>query len=539
MIVRDEESALGPCLASARELCDEIVVVDTGSTDDTVQLAEAAGARVVQFTWCDDFSAARNESVRHARGDWVLVLDADERLGPGGSEKIRDAIAQDDFDCGMLNLHDAARLDATTEQVLSGRERIGDPMMVPRLLRRLGDDPYTGIVHETVRPWLVVHGNRMRHTGADIAHYGAVPSHREALAKRDRNTRLLEKRAKLEPDDFTVHGYLAHEYLGARDEEKAWAAVERGWALVTRASPNTLRSALRLASARALIQFAREDPEGVLDTVRVTTAYEGQQPDLDFFAGRAHEMLANRADGMVRESKLALAAQAYRTCLAQRDRQVGQRYVRGASSWAGATRLATVCLLRGEADQAVAWFERGLTDNDELLEARYGLAEATLEAGEPARAMALIEPWLDDKPDGWLVRAAIADEQGKLDEFKSALAEARKLAQDTRYVAPHRNKQHGTLHCQLLCYLGTPSPADGALGQLASIMAGGVPRATPRAVVAAERRRVVATVRNLLLLGRESMLERLLTTEAERHIPGITGLIRHVVEGLGMSIEDR
>ena len=80
MIVRDEEASLGECLASVQGFADELVVVDTGSTDATVAIAEAAGARVEQISWPGDFAPARNQALKFLNGDWVLVLDADEQL---------------------------------------------------------------------------------------------------------------------------------------------------------------------------------------------------------------------------------------------------------------------------------------------------------------------------------------------------------------------------------------------------------------------------------------------------------------------------
>jgi hypothetical protein len=79
MIVRDEEQNLADCLESVRAFADQIVVVDTGSTDATVEVALAHGAEVHHFDGCDDFAAARNESLRHARSRWILWLDADTR----------------------------------------------------------------------------------------------------------------------------------------------------------------------------------------------------------------------------------------------------------------------------------------------------------------------------------------------------------------------------------------------------------------------------------------------------------------------------
>jgi len=80
MIVKNEEPFLAHCLDSVRGLVDEMVILDTGSTDGTLEIARAAGARVFQSPWRDDFSAARNASLEKATGDWILILDADEEL---------------------------------------------------------------------------------------------------------------------------------------------------------------------------------------------------------------------------------------------------------------------------------------------------------------------------------------------------------------------------------------------------------------------------------------------------------------------------
>src|SRR5215467_136999 len=89
MIVRNEEQHLAECLECVADLMDEIVVVDTGSTDRTRDVAGRFGARVFDFPWVDSFAAARNESLRHATGDWIFWLDADERLTPPNRTKLR------------------------------------------------------------------------------------------------------------------------------------------------------------------------------------------------------------------------------------------------------------------------------------------------------------------------------------------------------------------------------------------------------------------------------------------------------------------
>ena len=96
MVVRNEESRLGACLASVKGFVDEIVLVDTGSTDATVAIAETAGARIEHLPWPGDFAPARNAALNLITGDWVLVLDADEQLRAEAISGLQNLMAQPD-----------------------------------------------------------------------------------------------------------------------------------------------------------------------------------------------------------------------------------------------------------------------------------------------------------------------------------------------------------------------------------------------------------------------------------------------------------
>ena len=96
MIVRDEAERIEDCLRSVQGFVDEMVVVDTGSNDNTAALAQAMGARVEQIPWPGDFAPARNQALEWVQGDWVLVLDADERLLPEAWAPLRALMAQPD-----------------------------------------------------------------------------------------------------------------------------------------------------------------------------------------------------------------------------------------------------------------------------------------------------------------------------------------------------------------------------------------------------------------------------------------------------------
>ncbi len=96
-IVKNEEAALPKCLSSVQDVVDEIVVLDTGSTDNTVEIAQSFGAKVHHFQWCNDFSAARNEALKYVTGDWILVLDADETLSPKIIPSLHEAIQTEEY----------------------------------------------------------------------------------------------------------------------------------------------------------------------------------------------------------------------------------------------------------------------------------------------------------------------------------------------------------------------------------------------------------------------------------------------------------
>ncbi|MFB5685249.1 glycosyltransferase family 2 protein, partial [Paenibacillus terreus] len=95
MIVRNEEKYLPKCLSSVQRIVDEIIIVDTGSTDDTVAIAKSFGAKVIQMPWQNSFADARNRGFDEATGDWILWLDADEEMDVNEAEKLKGLLSRD------------------------------------------------------------------------------------------------------------------------------------------------------------------------------------------------------------------------------------------------------------------------------------------------------------------------------------------------------------------------------------------------------------------------------------------------------------
>lgn len=194
MIVRDEALNLERCLASAMPWIDELVVVDTGSADATVEIAESFGARVGHFAWCDNFAAARNAALGLATADWVLPLDGDEVLDPETASALRDVVR------GYANRDGAVCFALPVRSYWPAREgtEVADAPTVhrgARLFRRLPGVCWVGDVHETVMTDDSWTGPDMDYIDTDapvIDHFGYAVNRETLQRKSARNQSLLE-----------------------------------------------------------------------------------------------------------------------------------------------------------------------------------------------------------------------------------------------------------------------------------------------------------------------------------------------------------
>ena len=186
MIVRNESSCLERCLNSTRGLVDEMIIVDTGSTDGTQDLARKAGARLLQSTWKADFSLARNESLEAATGSWILVLDADEELHPQAAEQIRSSLleakASQAQSCAFTLIQNSSNNGGKT----------GMKLNIIRLFPRLPSLRYEWPVHEQVGTSLQRLGLPVYACPAEILHHGYNDAIRNQ-EKQTRNIALLKK----------------------------------------------------------------------------------------------------------------------------------------------------------------------------------------------------------------------------------------------------------------------------------------------------------------------------------------------------------
>ena len=195
LIVKNEEQFIGPCLQSVRGLAHQIIVVDTGSTDRTVEIAKEHHAEVHFFAWNDDFSAARNEGLKYATGDWVLSIDADEELLPEHRQTILEEMQAQ----GVMGY----RLPIFNR----GREQEGCGY-VPRLFRNAPGLFFVGRVHEQIFSSLAARAqewnleNRLGRTA--LLHHGYSKEMVDARGKKERNLRLLRLAVEELPGELNL-----------------------------------------------------------------------------------------------------------------------------------------------------------------------------------------------------------------------------------------------------------------------------------------------------------------------------------------------
>ena len=214
MIVKDEEDFLPGALDSALGWVDEIVVVDTGSSDRSVEIARSRGARVSFFPWTGSFSEARNESIRQARGDWVAILDADERFVSPEPGRIREHLVpsgRHPYQALMLKVVNRQLDGSATHSFFS-----------PRIFPRHENIGYEGRIHNNFG---ALDGSEppfdfIRCFGLEIDHLGYDPVIYQKKEKLARNLELLERAAAEEPEVPRYRFYLGREYVQAQRPEE-------------------------------------------------------------------------------------------------------------------------------------------------------------------------------------------------------------------------------------------------------------------------------------------------------------------------------
>ncbi|MGA2176367.1 MAG: glycosyltransferase [Verrucomicrobiota bacterium] len=387
LIAKNEEKFLGACLKSVRALAWQIIVVDTGSTDRTVEIAREHGAEVYHFPWCDDFSAARNAALEHARGDWVLALDADEELMEGQAEIL------------AREIQAPAVMGYRMPIIDRGREQDGCSY-VPRLFRNAPGLFFLGRVHEQAFSSIQVRcqqwGLKHQLGKATLLHHGYTDELVAGRNKIERNLRLLERAIEELPDEPNLLMSLGLELVRSGKIE---AGIDRYWEafhLLSALPPAQVTPELRetlLTQFTSHLMAAKRFSE-IVQLWQIPFAQSaGLTASQHFSLGLAYLELQQPAE----------AAEQMRQCVAKRRRPVLSPINREILK-AGPNHCLALCLTKlGEAGAARQAFDAALADDPSARPVRFDFARFHAAQGRPIDALKLLNQLREENPADLLV----------------------------------------------------------------------------------------------------------------------------------------
>jgi Tfp pilus assembly protein PilF len=416
MIARNEEAFLSHCLRSIRDVVDEMVVVDTGSTDSTEQIATDFGARVFRFEWTDDFSEARNYSIAQATGDWILVLDADETIAQSDAGKIR-ALARGDAD-GYLFTYRGYSQDSNDMRwvVNDGSYPEGDGWdgwiqgRVVRMFKRDDRIRFQGAVHETADLSIRALGGRILETDIIIHHFHERKGKERLFEKQIQYLSLCEKNleqfpanAKTHHDMGLVYRYVLKDIAKAIHHQRQAVDLEPGF------------DEARMALAISYHQSGDEKA-----AARELTELLGRNPDY------APALLLC---GIILEKRgrIERAIESYERAAALNPNLVDARI-----------NLGTLWLKKGELERARGEWERACRMNPSNVRALLNMGALELRDGNHMSAQRLFEKTLELSPDNarlWNNLGVLHARRGQMQQALEAFEKAVELdpsSQDTR-----------------------------------------------------------------------------------------------------------
>ena len=353
MIVKNEEASLPQCLRSVKDVVDEMVILDTGSSDRTIAIANEFAARVYHFEWCNDFSAARNEALNYVQGQWVLVLDADEVLMPEIVPQVKQAIA---FERNIV-------INLVRKEVGAAQSPYS---LVSRLFRNHPEirfsRPYHATVDDSVQTllqrepqWQVISLSTVA-----IEHYGYQPGAIKGLDKFTRARQAMEGYLKNHPNDAYVCSKLGALYIQINQVSEGIELLERGLRATPVEAPVLYELHYHLANAYTRLKNLESAVEHYQAAI--------QQPILLSLKLGAYNNLGNLLLGV---GDLSNAKKAYETTL-----KIDPSFA------AGHNNLGMTLKALGQFEQAIASYQKAIQLNPDYADAYQSLGVVLLKLGK-------------------------------------------------------------------------------------------------------------------------------------------------------------
>ncbi len=388
LIVRDNETTIRPCLETLSPWVDEVVVVDTGSKDRTPDICEELGARVYHWPWCDDFAAARNESLRYARGEWIFWMDSDDTLPEQCGQQLKELARRE---------HQPNTLGYVMQVHCPGQEST-DVTVVDhiKLFRNRPDLNFEFRIHEQILPSIRRAGGEVEFTDIHVIHSGATKDAAGRTQKLRRDFRLLHLENQDRPNHpFTLFNLgMTHADCGQHQEAiealnhciqvsgKEESHLRKAYALLVSAQTASGAMEDALSTSESGLMLFQDDPEllfrraMVLHQVgRLEDAVNDYQRILELEPEQKFSSLDIGILGYKARHNLAVVYVAQKRLVAAEVEF--REAVRQRPNYAAAhANLAAALLASGRASEAVESYERAAALGELSPPARQGYAQA-------------------------------------------------------------------------------------------------------------------------------------------------------------------
>jgi len=345
MIVKDEEKHLERCLNSVKGLVDEIIIVDTGSTDKTKEIAEKFGAIIKDYEWDNSFSNARNYSLKFAKMDWILLLDADDEFNREYEKQFIELVNN-----SVKDGHYFKTLSFTGDSI--NKDNTVSNLNL-RLLRNNNKYKYVGCIHEQIR---CVDGptDYRNFTSEDIEifHYGYLTEVAIEKEKRARNIKIIEAELKKDPTNQFHIFNLANEYFALNDLDKALELFNKAYRNLNH---NTgYSSKLVVRRIMCLDELGRYDE--ALNAIHEGLKMYPEFTDLEFIKGLIH----------LKERRYTLAIKSFEKCIEMGPPPIQLEFIKGSGTFRPYMALGGIYYKFDDYQEALKAYENALKYNPTL-----------------------------------------------------------------------------------------------------------------------------------------------------------------------------
>jgi len=377
MIVKNEEDFLANCLNSVKDIADEIIIVDTGSTDNTINIAKKFNAKIISFNWVNDFSAARNESLKHATKDWILVLDADETIANSDLKKIKE-LTKTNNQIGYSFIQRSYTDNSSSPKWISSKDDDYEESkryagwIQTKLIRLFPKGTlFRNPVHETVVESIKERGAKIIPSNIPIHHYGKI---KKNVKEKTEKYFELGKKKETEKDDAKTLYEVGVQALNLMDYTKAIHSFVKS----IQKNNFFLPSYLNLGSALIRVKKYDDAAEVLSDAIKLSP----NNSDLHNNLGVVYEKL----------EKTDLAIKEFEKATEIKDNI--EAYFN----------LSRIYFTSGNIDKSIEMLEKIIEINPKRMDVYHNLGGLYFKKGEKQKAIAILEKALQIDPKNEVVR---------------------------------------------------------------------------------------------------------------------------------------